>query len=504
MQLRPIPFGLLIFAILISLFLPAYGQNDLSRLFLPPDFQAKRISSSAADLNSNGDSRLIAPGKTLVLADLDGPGIISHIWATVGSSDPFWGRSLVLRIYWDGAPEPSVVAPFGDFFGVGHGALTSFNSAVVTRSSYGRAVNCYWKMPFRKHARITVTNESTVFPTESFYYQVDWQKWPELPKDILYFHARYRQAMPAGPGDYTILETTGKGQYVGTVYSVQEMETGWFGEGDDRFYIDGETTPSLRGTGTEDYFGDGWGLRQFSRPYYGASLWEGYFPGDRVTAYRWHIPDPVTFKKSIKVTIEHKGSVYTDTGQHLGQSIERPDWISSVAFWYQWPPRTFHTPIAPVEKRLAPYRILKASELGIQADPPRHLSKNKFSVDYSPMVPDAKLSFTFRIAEKGRYQVNALISYSVFGSRYQPFLDDQPAGPVLDLCVSGQAPIWTRFDLHDLEPGPHTLRFEGRGASPHKRTLVPPTYGIGVYDIILLRLEDMKGYHQALRRMLRK
>ncbi len=120
------------------------------------------------------------------------------------------------------------------------------------------------------------------------------------------------------------------------------------------------------------------------------------------------------------------------------------------------------------------------------------------------MVPDAKLTFTFRIAENGRYQVNALISYSVFGSRYQPFLDDQPAGPVLDLCISGQAPIRTRFDLHDLKPGPHTLRFEGRGASPFKRTLVPSTYGIGVYDIILLRLENMEGYNQVLRRMIKK
>lgn len=486
------------YAMILSLTIPAHAQSDLSRLIFPGDFQAKRVSSSAPDLNSNGDARSMAPGETLVLADLDGPGMITHIWATVGSSDPFFGRSLVLRMYWDGAAEPSVVVPFGDFFGVGHGARASFTSLPVSTSSFGRAVNCFWKMPFRKHAKITVTNESKKFPTESFYYQIDWQKQDALPKDILYFHALYRQDMPAKPGDYTILETEGSGQYVGTVYSVQQMETGWFGEGDDRFYIDGEAMPSLRGTGTEDYFGDAWGFRQFSTPFYGVSLWEGYFPGDRVTAYRWHIQDPIPFRKSLKVTIEHKGSIFTDAGQHLGQFIERPDWISSVAFWYQWPPQPLPSALPPAEKRLAPYRVLTMKQMQVRAEPPDQLTETEIGVDYSPAVPDAKLSFTFRIAEKGRYQINAFITHSVFGSQYQPYLDDRPLGPVLDLSASGHDPVWTSFDLHDLEAGPHTLRFEGRGASLRKRTLAPPAYYIGLNYIILLRLEDMEGYHAVL------
>jgi hypothetical protein len=192
-------------------------------------------------------------------------------------------------------------------------------------------------MPFRKSAKVTLTNEATDYGKVSFYYYLDWEKLPELPPEVLYFHARYRQAMPAQPGDYTILETHGTGHYVGTVYSAQQVKTGWFGEGDDRFYIDGEQVPSLRGTGTEDYFNDAWGFRQFATPFYGVSLWEGVFPGDRVTAYRWHVTDPVRFRKSLKVAIEHKGSIFTDAGVQVASSDERPDWLSSVALWYQTP-----------------------------------------------------------------------------------------------------------------------------------------------------------------------
>ncbi|RLD13772.1 hypothetical protein DRI50_06500, partial [candidate division KSB1 bacterium] len=287
MKIRPLHLRrtLFVFSFLSIHTLGLNAQDSLDNLISQQNFQSHRASSSNPELNSNGDALSIAAGETIVLADVRGPGVISHIWATVASVDPFYGRSLVLRIYWDGNEQPSVQSPLGDFFGVGHGAFSSFNSLPVSVSSQGRALNCFWKMPFRKSAKITITNESRKYETDSFYYYVDWQKRDELPDDLLYFHAQYRQAMPANPGDYTILETEGRGHYVGTVYSVQQMETGWFGEGDDRFYIDGENTPALKGTGTEDYFGDAWGFRQFSRPWFGVSLWEGYFVGDRVTAY---------------------------------------------------------------------------------------------------------------------------------------------------------------------------------------------------------------------------
>ena len=142
-------------------------------------------------------------------------------------------------------------------------------------------------MPFKKHAKITLTNEQTEFGPVDFYYYVDWEKVDYLPEDVLYFHARYHQQNPAKPGDHVILNTTGRGNYVGTIYSVLQVVNGWFGEGDDRFYIDGEKIPSIQGTGTEDYFGDAWGFREFAGPFQGVSLYEGHWR--EIVTYRWHI-----------------------------------------------------------------------------------------------------------------------------------------------------------------------------------------------------------------------
>ena len=195
----PVRLGLTTIGMLTVIMTPSiHGQDvrgaGLENLYRPQNYRAKRESSTHRDLHSNGDARSIAKGQTLVLGDLTGPGMITHIWCTVGSFDPFYGRSLVLRIYWDGADTPSVEAPLGDFFGVGHGAYADFTSIPVSVSSHGRARNCFWPMPFRKRARVTVTNESKKYDTDSFYYYLDWQKHEKLPEDIAYFHARYRQA----------------------------------------------------------------------------------------------------------------------------------------------------------------------------------------------------------------------------------------------------------------------------------------------------------------------
>lgn len=474
----------------------------LETLVLPQEYEARRESSSNEDLHRNGDAEPINPGETLVLGELQGPGIITHIWNTVGTPDPFYGRSLVLRIYYDGNEHPSVQAPLGDFFGVGHGAYADYTSAVSAVSSQGRARNCYWKMPFQRSAKVTVTNESKDYKIDSFYYYLDWRKYDSLPSDIQYFHAEYRQDFPAKPGDYTILETTGKGHYVGTVQSVHQMEIGWFGEGDDRFYIDGESEPSLRGTGTEDYFNDAWGYREFATPYYGVSLFEGYFPGDRVTTYRWHIPDPIPFERSLKVTIEHKGSIFTDTTEFLGQFIEREDWVSTVAYWYQDEPREITEPIARLGDRLAPYRILEMTGLNVKASPDRGLTKERTGLSYMPMNPNARVDIEFVISEAGRYQINAFLMHAFYGSVYQPLLNNEPLGPPIDLNYSGADPIWHNFDLHKLSPGKHTLSFVGKGKSPHQRSAAPTVYGIGVSNLILLRMEDMPGYQASMERTL--
>jgi hypothetical protein len=473
----------------------------LDELTRPSEGVSKRASSANEDLSRNGDSRSIEPGATLVLGDLEGPGVITHMWFTVSSSDVFYGRSLVLRIYWDGADKPSVEAPLGDFFGLGHGALFTYSSAPACVTSNGRAMSCFWRMPFKKNARVTVTNESEKYKCDSLYYYVDWRKAPQ-PDDSLYFHARYRQATPAQPGDYTILETSGRGHYVGVVYSVHQMENGWFGEGDDRFYIDGETTPSLSGTGTEDYFCDAWGFRAFATPYYGVPLFEGYHAGDRLTAYRWHIADPVVFTKSLKATIEHKGSVFNDSLGDLGGFEERGDWISSVAFWFQSPPTVSCEPLPPLAQRLPPYKVLSAEALPVKADPPMLVLKQNGGVMYLPASPTASIEFEFEALEKGRYSLQAIMSFAMLGGVYQPVLDGQAFGAPLDLCSEGMDHNLVNLDLHELESGKHVLRFEGRGSSPHMRALTRPVYGFGLENLILLRLDDMQGYKTVTNRLM--
>jgi hypothetical protein len=259
--------------------------HPLSGLEKLKDFRTMRASSAAPDWrNGNGDCRWIKPGGELTLAELTGPGRIVHIWCTIAHQEPFYSRRLTLRMYWDGETHPSVECPIGDFFGIGHGVDHPFTSLPVRVSSDGRGRNCYWPMPFRKSARLVVSNECDR-PCDAFYYYVDWQQLPALPGDSAYFRARYRQEFPCVMGqNYLLADIQGRGHYVGTVQSVYLTSPGWYGEGNDLFFIDGEKEPSLRGTGTEDYFCDGWGFREQSGPFYGTPLWEGYSAGAIVAA----------------------------------------------------------------------------------------------------------------------------------------------------------------------------------------------------------------------------
>lgn len=301
------------------------GQDLLRNLGQKQDFRSRRISSYDRS-GGNRDSITIEPGKTAVLAEIEGPAAIHHIWTTI-AAEPFYGRKIVLRVYWDGEKSPSIEAPVGDFFGVGHGLNRNFTSLPITCSSEGRARNCYWYMPFRRSCRITATNEGTRL-VDAFYYYVDYRELPGLPADTPYFHAQYRQEFPPdGNRNYLILEAAGAGHYVGCNLSVLQRAMGWWGEGDDMIKVDGESSPSLHGTGSEDYFSDAWGMREGQSLFYGCPLQEeDYQAGSKATVYRFHIPDPVPFTKSIEVTIEH------------GHANDRKDLLSSVAYWYQTEP----------------------------------------------------------------------------------------------------------------------------------------------------------------------
>ncbi len=483
---------------------PMPGAGSLSALTVHQEYEARRDSSSHPDLTRNGDAWHIPEGASITLMEEEGPGMITHFWNTVGSYDFFYARALVVRIYYDGMEEPSVEVPLGDFFGVGHGAHKDFTSLPVATSSNGRSRVCYWQMPFRESIKVTVTNENKAIDVNSFYFYINWRKMDELPEDTVYFHARYRQETPAQPGNYKVLKTEGRGHYVGTVLSNFQMETGWFGEGDDFFYIDGAEYPQLLGTGTEDYFNDAWGFREFHTPFHGVTLYEGVFTGDRVSAYRWHITDPVPFSESLYLEFEHKGSIFDDqapiTDFEVGGFIERYDWVSSVAYWYQYPPVVSEEPFPSFEERVQPHTIIMASEMDFRADPPLLVMPQDPAVAYLPIEEgDAYIEFDFEVEEDGRYRVDGVFMYSVMSGVYQIYMNGKPVGPPTDFGAIGMDPIFQLLDMFEFEAGTQTIRFERVDQlSRFARNLAPAENGMMFIGLTLTHLDSMEGYLKAL------
>ena len=287
----------------------------------------------------------IKAGETFTLAEINGPGAIQHIWMTPTGT---W-RFSILRFYWDDEKEPSVEVPVGDFFGAGWGAYANLNSLPVTINP-GSAFNCYWTMPFRKKCRITMTNINVESMT--VYYQVDYTL-TEVPDDAAYFHAQFRKKNPVQGGIYTLIDSIqGKGQYVGTYLALGVNNNGWWGEGEIKFYMDGDSKfPTINGTGTEDYFCGSYDFdtrkkkangeetteyTEFSTAYTGLHQvirGDGHYQVmQRFGMYRWHIMDPIRFDKELKVTIQDLG--WKSGGRYLVQQSD----ISSVVYWYQSEP----------------------------------------------------------------------------------------------------------------------------------------------------------------------
>jgi hypothetical protein len=308
--------------------------QSLESIKLPNKCRSMRATSG--NPVNNSDAWHFKPGETRELARLKGPGEIRHMWFTAFSENIRYPRAFVLRIYWDGSDVPSVETPMGDFFAAGNGMAAEINSVPVNVKSFGRGYNCYWVMPFAREARITLTNESAEFEAGS-HFMIDWVQYDQIPEPgILYFHARYHQDYEPVYGEYyTVFETKGKGQYVGTVLSSQNRTGHWYGEGDDFWYIDGEKKPGMYGTGTEDYFNEAWNMRVHSGLYTGCTIFEPRAIDARVTAYRWHIPDPVYFKKSVRFQLERTGFILDSVGNVITSHGHRPDYWSSVSYWYQ-------------------------------------------------------------------------------------------------------------------------------------------------------------------------
>jgi hypothetical protein len=488
---------------------PPAGIPDPFRLTEPKNFTAHRVSSNNPDWNSNDDSKRPIPGETIVLADLEGPGIVDHIWMTIADNEYGWPRLLRLRIYYDASTTPSVDSPVGDFFAVGHGVEKKVRSLMVRDSSDGRARNCYWPMPFRKSCKITVTNEGRRRVT-CLYYHVDYQKVPSLPENTPYFHARYRQKLPA-PGDgspYEFLSVTGKGHYVGTVLSVVQCEAGWFGEGDDFFWVDGEKKPCIEGTGSEDYFNDAWGLHEDDGPMYGVTVAEGTDLGSRMTAYRWHLLDPIPFTKSLKVEIEHKGWTYAADGSVKSAFGERTDHMSSVAFWYQegiaqdQPPVPYGPARLPqgnaqqieVEKSIA-----ECKTQGGKASISPELFWSKDVILFQAKGKGSKIEIPFDAPEDGDYEIYTELAQASDYGIYTVLLDGKPAAAAqLEHEPGADLRPRTQFDGYALETfvglshqvgwphltkGRHTLTYVCLGKSE-----ASSGYNLGVDDIILAKI----------------
>jgi hypothetical protein len=333
-------------------------------------------ASSWDTTGRNNDAWLIPPGESAVLADITGPACITHIWMT----QPNHYRECLVKITFDNAAHPSVLCPLGDFFCLGHGIVNSFQSLLFTASTHfpysfdkGAALNCYVPMPFAERAVVELLNESDE-PHRQYFY-IDYETLGETRQDLGYFHAEFRRTNPFGgwgaeilvnrpqaniankermawDNNYVILETQGRGHYIGCNLSVTNFQGTWWGEGDDMIWVDGyKWPPDLHGTGSEDYLNQAWGMQENAFLRNGSSIFEGktLAPGNAVlelwrgkggyqTSYVFHVENPVRFTQEIKVTIEH------GHGNHLANEM------SSVAYWYADAPAKVVAP-PPVAQR---------------------------------------------------------------------------------------------------------------------------------------------------------
>src|ERR1700751_1071540 len=314
-------------AFILSLVQSPVAEEDLLDSLIEPHDYVQKRASSYDRAGGNADYGEIKPGDTLSLLDESGPGIITHVWITIASPEKFHLKKLVLRMYWVDEKTPSVEAPIGDFFGLGLGDYYRYESIPLAVGS-DMALNSFFRMPFQTHARVTVTNQGTE-AVDHFYFNLDYQAYRKpLPAQTMYFHAQYRQAAPAhgwdnhwannyvpaiegkknldGRENYVWLDATGHGHFVGVTMSVLQNQDGWWGEGDDMFFIDGEQTPSINGTGSEDYFLGAWdfGGHAFSYDLFGAPVVGQEIAGGRPSVYRFHLDSPIPFTKSLRATIE--------------------------------------------------------------------------------------------------------------------------------------------------------------------------------------------------------
>jgi len=285
------------------------------------------------------DKALLQPGQQAIIYERKGSRMITEFLARMVCDDPQAFRTVLLRVYWDGEERPSIEAPLSEFFGSSFGP-TVYHSLPMGKT--GKWFYSYWRMPFRKSARFVVVNESAR-PVQLYY--LIHSRHERLPANTAYFHARWRRDPMSKDFDYPFLECTGQGRFVGAAQFVHNIVGGWWGEGDEKVYVDGEKFPSTFGTGSEDYYGDAWGIRWFSNPYAGCPYTSSSKTlGQVQSCYRWHISDFIPFEKSFKITIENYAA-------KKPADAPKNDY-SSVAYWYQLPGGTDFCESYAVKDRL--------------------------------------------------------------------------------------------------------------------------------------------------------
>ncbi len=489
---------------ILTLALAGCAAERIDPLTQLKTYHAARESSSSAR-GPDYDSIRINPGETKFIADLQGPGCITHIWFT--HLYPARGalRKLVIRAWFDGAETPCIEAPLGDFFGLGNSNTYSYASERLAVGTNG-GLNSFWPMPFRHRARIAITNDGRQ-PCDSFFYYVDYEKLERLPRDTAYFHAHYRQAMPCIVGQpYTVLEANGRGHYAGCNLSVEQLHEGWWGEGNDRFFIDGATSATFSGTGSEDYFSGAWCYgHEFAFPYFGmpfrgrllpdgamkrytpdvkpeeARDWQwpnAWQKGDLWNVYRYPLESPVPFRTSLRFDIDH-GFLRN----------ERHDAYSSVAYWYQDHPHGLQPALPPWKERIPYYlRLQERGEGLFEAEDfvdDATLSAGSLTeggstfwgkgfwsrdgqLEWRPRATSDTLTLPVPIAKSGNHSLTLVGTRTRSGGQFEILLNGGVILPRMDLYQGSVFPDRQTYDLgtFDLAEGTSSLTFVCAGRDP--------------------------------------
>ena len=462
------------------------GAGPLRRLFDGgDDGPLVRVATTDAT-GKNNDFVSLAPGQTITLMDAKGPGIVRHLWMTTRPvGEPEVLRGVVLRIFWDDELDPSVEAPIGDFFGVGFGERADVSSLLVTRMSGG--MNCFWPMPFRRRARLTLTNVGPV-AISSVYLHVDVSRAASVGEDEPYFHAHWHRARTAREDPYVLLDTQGAGSYVGTVLSMQNLSTRslLFLEGNDSFQVDDERAASIVGTGTEDYFLSGWYFDRgpFSAWSYGATIVDPV--RGRVSAFRWHVLDSIPYRKRLRVTIED-GLRFAATAGFKPNAD-----YSSVAFYYQREPHSVRSSIAgyvdtrPISVPLPPPAqpgtseaedLMRGGTISTgewQPEELGYLEGPTFSgngyVAWGGAVVGAEMRLPLPVRASGSYEISACLGRAGDGVVAELQIDGKHVGVVSFFHPGPALPVIATGPLAlgavRLTEGVHELRLKITGTDP--------------------------------------